>query len=399
MRVIAHRGRNGGINDIIPARPYRILHVVNTLTVYGVPKQMMTVIRNYDRSAITPTVCSLMGQGQIKPDIEASGVEVIEMRMPSQRRSIIPNLKVLLGLVRIIRQRKIDIVRTHGYFPNLYGRYAAILTNAKCVVSSEHNQYKGLELKPKRRIIRRLLALRTNALVAVSEAVKADMVLYDRIPADKINVIYNGFDIDSIPAGDRTRTRRSLGIPEDVQVIGAIGRNEDQKGHRFLIEALSLIKDSHPKAMVLLIGDGKLHGVLKDYAQKMGVASRMIFAGLRKDIPDVLAAMDIYAMPSLWEGFGNALIEAMVASRPVVATSIGPFQEILTDGTDALLVPVKDSQALASAIVRLLDDPALAQALGRAARQRVIDRFGIKNTVAQQMELYASILNGRSLAR
>ena len=237
------------------------------------------------------------------------------------------------------------------------------------------------------------LERRTHALVAVSEAVKADIVRYDRIPAEKITVIPNGVDVDAISGGSRGRARLALGIPEDAIVIGAVGRLTFQKGHRYLIYAL----DQLPRNVrIVIVGEGPLLQELQElaYGHGPGERDRVVFAGIRRDIPDMLAAMDIFAMPSLYEGMSNALIEAMAASKPIVASAIPEFEDVLSDGDDALLVPWGNVDALASAIGRLIDEPALAQRLGEAARAKATERYGIKATVARFTGLYTSILQG-----
>ena len=221
---------------------------------------------------------------------------------------------------------------------------------------------------------------------------------YDRIAPEKITVVQNGVDADAFSAGDRARARLAIGIPEGAQVIGTMGRLSKQKGQRHLIEALALIKDTHPKAMVLIIGEGSHQAALERLAADTGVAERVRFLAVRRDIPDMLAAMDIFAMPSLWEGMSNALIEAMAAAKPIVASAIPPFVEVLTDGTDALLVPPEDSVALGSAMARLLDEPVLARSISMAARAKAVARFGIDATTARWQSLYLDILRSKGYA-
>ncbi len=368
--------------------PYRILHVMSRLPVGGVEQQLLNVIRNYDRAVISPAVVSLADKGQIGREIEAEGVEVMALGLLGHQFS----WRMVSELKRIIKERGIDILRTHQYHANLYGRLAG--AHVPCVVASVHNQYTQ-DRKLHRRLINHYLARRTDGLVAVSEAVKADIARYDRIAPAKIAVIPNGVDTAAIARGDRTRARRSLGISSDAQVIGAVGRLVGQKGHRYLVEALGGMKDTHPKAIVLLVGDGELQGELEDIARDFGIAERVVFAGMRRDVPDMLAAMDIYAMPSLWEGMSNALIEAMASGRPIVASAIPSFADVLVDGADALIVPPSDARALGDAISALLDDVALSRRLGDAAALKAEVQYSIRATVERYVGLYTSILQGQ----
>ena len=366
------------------------MHVVPALEVGGAEVLLRDSLLHYDRSVLAPTVCSMRDKGPIGREIESEGTEVIALGVKGHRIK----WSSVFALARIIRERGIDIVHTHLYPANRSGRIAAMLARTPCIIASVHNQYCHRQKPLKRRLLNNLLARGTDAIVAVSEAVKADIVHFDHVAPKKIVVIPNGIDVAAISVGDRAHARLSLGIPQDARVIGSVGRLIDQKGHMYLIEALALIKDTHPKARVLIVGEGPLRGELEALAGSLGVAERVTFAGVRRDIPDMLAAMDAFAMPSLWEGFGIALIEAMVAGVPVVATSIPPFQEIITDREDALIVPIEDAGALASAMELLLDDASLSRKLGEAARTRVISRYGIESTVQSHTKLYESILQG-----
>lgn len=364
----------------------RILHVMTRLPVGGVEHQLLSVIRHYDRARIEPLVCCLSDTGAIGREIEAAGVEVIALNKLAHgfRWSIITELK------GIIKARRIEIVRTHQYHANFYGRLAAIWADAPCIVASVHNQYTR-DLKPHRRLFNNLLARRTDALVAVSDAVKTDIIKYDRIAPRKVVVIPNGVDTDATIAGDRTTARAMLGIPADAILIGAIGRLTGQKGHAHLLEAFSTLPQT---ARLLLIGDGPLEGSLRARTAELKIADRVIFAGTRRDIPDMLAAMDIYAMPSLWEGLSNALIEAMAAARPMVASAIPSFINMLDHGRDALLVAPSDACALGQALHKLIADPALSRSMGEAARKKAVEQYGIGSTVERYTSLYESILRG-----
>lgn len=350
------------------------------------------VIRHLDRFALTPIVCSLSDIGPVGRELQAEGIEVIALGMQGRG-----GWAIVRELSRAIRERGIDIVHTHTYRSNLYGRLAAILARTPCIVASVHNQYKPSARKPMRRLINHLLAKYTNAIVAVSEPVKADIVSCDRIRPSKTVVIPNGIDAEALAKGDRASARLSLGIPEDSQVIGAVGRLVEQKGFRYLIEAFAEIKANLPNSVLLIVGDGSHDAQLKELAARLGVRDSVTFAGMRRDIPDMLAAMDVYAMPSLYEGFGISLVEAMAAGKPVVATTIPPFMKILSHGETALLVPPKDPGALASAISRLLTDRPLALRLGQEARETAASRYDIEDVSARLRLLYMTCLKSAHL--
>jgi glycosyltransferase involved in cell wall biosynthesis len=176
-----------------------------------------------------------------------------------------------------------------------------------------------------------------------------------------------------------------------------VARLAPQKGHRVLFDALPAIVARVPNVHVRLVGHEELSTVaeLREYAEQRGVADRVTFEGFRSAV-DVMADFDVFVLPSLWEGFGLVLLEAMAAGRPVVASAVGPIPEIVVDGVTGLLVPPGDAAALAAAITRLLTDPDLAAAFGRAGRARVEAEFGLDTMVARTQALYEELVEKAS---
>ena len=173
-----------------------------------------------------------------------------------------------------------------------------------------------------------------------------------------------------------------------------IARLAPQKGHRVLFDALPRVLERVPEARVRVVGHEELSTVaeLRAYAAGRGVADRVAFEGFRGDVPSVLRELDLFVLPSLWEGFGLVLLEAMAAGRPVVASAVGPIPEVVVDGESGLLVPPGDPEALARAIVRVLEDAVLAERLGRAGRARVEQVFGLDRMVERTDALYQELV-------
>jgi len=192
--------------------------------------------------------------------------------------------------------------------------------------------------------------------------------------------------------------RTEFKIPSSVSVIGIVGRLVHQKGHKYLLEAMVRIKARFPGSMLLIVGDGPLKGELTAYARDRGLGKDVIFAGSRMDIPDLLSAMDIFVFPSFREGLGNALLEAMAAGKPIIATDVAPMREIINSEEVGILVPPKDSDALASAIEVLMSDRVRAEALGGAARRRALSFFDIKNTIDKYTGLFEDIMRRKGMA-
>jgi glycosyltransferase involved in cell wall biosynthesis len=236
----------------------------------------------------------------------------------------------------------------------------------------------------------------------VSHSTREFLVGERAVPADRVRLIWNGAPLDEFaPAGHErgARVRRELGLDEDAFVVGSIGRLNAQKGHRFLLDAAAPLCRSRAEVRVLVVGDGDLQGDLREQAAGLGLAHRVVFAGHRTDVPDLLAALDVFCISSLYEGTPLALFEAMAAGRTIVSTAVDGCREVLQDGENALLVPPGDAGALASALEGAAADPDLRK---RLARRALADsrQYDVQACVEQMEALYDEVLaEGRDAGR
>jgi glycosyltransferase involved in cell wall biosynthesis len=289
-----------------------------------------------------------------------------------------------------LRKTQPQIVHTFLLTASLYGRLAAILARVPIVVGTEVNIYED-----KRRhhaLAERLLMAGTDRVI-VSAASVRDFYL-GQVHADpaKVDVIYNAVDFTksqaTVPAA---AMRSSLGLPADAPVAGVIARLTEQKGHRFLFDALA----GHPglaSVHLLVIGGGALRDELARMADTLGLGRRVHFLGARRDLGNLLGAMDVFVMPSLWEGLPLSLVLAMAAGVPPVATTVAGIPEVVEAGRTGLLVPPGDAAALGGALARLFGDAALRQRMGRDARDSVLPRFGVDRYVASVVGVYDQLL-------
>ncbi|MEK6575905.1 MAG: glycosyltransferase family 4 protein, partial [Chloroflexota bacterium] len=207
------------------------------------------------------------------------------------------------------------------------------------------------------------------------------------VPGSKIVRIHYGLDPATVTMRARPGALRSeLGIGRDVPLIGAVGRLTEQKGLRYLIEALARVRRLAPDARLVIAGDGPLRGMLEAQAAPLGEAVR--FLGWRNDVPSVMADLDVLCVPSLWEGFGLVTLEAMALSKPIVASRVSALSEIVVHGETGLLAPPADSAALADAITPLLTDPARARAMGERGRARLEKEFTVQRMARQHAVVY-----------
>jgi glycosyltransferase involved in cell wall biosynthesis len=220
-----------------------------------------------------------------------------------------------------------------------------------------------------------------------------------KIPPENIVKIYNGIEIEEYNPdlkeirNKKLEVRRELGLKNDVPVIGAIGRLVWQKGFEYLIRAAPEVLKKCPEARFLIVGEGPLQNELILTSEKLNVADRIIFSGFRNDIKEILASIDVLAMPSLLEGLPMVLLEAMAMAKPIVATRIDGITEVLENSKTGLLVPAKNSHALAEAIVGILDDNEKANFFGQNAREAAKEKFSVKKMVEQIESAYEKLLH------
>jgi glycosyltransferase involved in cell wall biosynthesis len=240
----------------------------------------------------------------------------------------------------------------------------------------------------------RLLRYRTDGAIAVSRSTRDFLVRQRFVPEDRVRLIWNGAPLEDFApvSAERARhARQELGIPENALVFGTVGRLNAQKGHRFLLDAAARVLPRVPTARALIVGDGDLMGELRQQAADLGIADRVVFAGHRTEVPDLLGALDVFCISSLYEGTPLALFEAMAAGRAIVSTAVDGCQEVLEDGVTGILVPPAEPRALADGLERVLGDSALRQALGRRALA-ASRRYDVGECVDQMQAFYDELL-------
>ena len=321
-----------------------------------------------------------------------------------RRRGFTPELFVirrnldwrcLLGLVTALRRRRVQLVHSHDFMMAVYGAAVAALLRRPHIITMHGGQY--FAGRWSRRVALRWAASRSAGAVAVSAALQADLSSVLRLPRDTIRVLHNGIrPVVGSPDG----VRRELGIGDEEPLIVAIGNLYPVKGHIVLLQALRTLLDRPGLARchVAIAGRGEENDTLRAYAAAQGFADRVHLLGYREDVADLLAAADVFALPSRSEGVPLALLEAMFAGKGIAASAVGGVPEVVTPEREALLVPPDDPASLASALARLLDDSALRCRLGHAARARADRAFTVETMVDGYLHLYTDALGSRTAA-
>ena len=304
------------------------------------------------------------------------------------------------GMVGLIRRESPQIVHTHLFKSDFHGRLAARIAGVPVVVSTLHS----IDPWAQERSLGRLYgwtARFADRVIAVSEDVRRFHATYTGIPEEKLVTIENGVDIHRFAGLESARrsVRKELDIDNAALVFGVVGRLTPPKDHSTFLKAAALILQKAPQARFLLVGEGPLRKDLELQAQEIGLGNALIFTGLRKDIPAVLAAVDVLVFSSLWEGLPVALLEGMAAARPVVATAVGGIPEVVLPDKSAILVPPGDADALAQACLRLASDSATRHSMGQAGLERVVARYSIDAMIDRTAALYAKLLQERGLGQ
>lgn len=341
-------------------------------------------------------VVALTQRGPIGDEIAAAGVPVhLVAGQPGPR-----DPAAFLRLVRLLRREQPDVVHTFLITAGIYGRLAAFAAGVPVVIAAEQNVY---QRKPRHHaLMERALAARTHRIVACCEAVGSFYRRQVGLPASKVSVVDNAVRFDApIADAERAPARAALGLPEDAVVLGTLGRLTEQKGQHLLLDALPAVLARVPNVQVFLAGDGPLRPSLAAQAARLGIGDRVRFLGIRRDRRTLFAAMDVFVLPSSWEGLSLALVEAVGNGRAVVASAVGGNPEVVTDGQTGLLVPSGDTAALTDALVRLASDPAERLRLGTVAAADARTRFSIERHVSEIAAIYRQGLaqRGRLPAR
>ena len=285
--------------------------------------------------------------------------------------------RCLRGLAALLLEHRIDVVHSHEFTMAVYGAAAARSVGARHVITMHGGRYYAEQWR--RRAALRWAARHSAAVAAVSRSTADDLRRTLRLPDDRVVVVPNGIPFSR---GDRARVRYELMLHDDAGelLLVAVGNLYPVKGHRVLLQALALLPSDAalPPWRLVICGRGEEEGPLRALAAELGIAERVHLLGLRSDVADVLAAGDLYVMPSLSEGLPLALVEAMAAGLPIVASNVGGIPEVVADGIEAVLTPADDAPALAGAIGALLGDASRRGRMGTAARARARRDFDVR---------------------
>jgi glycosyltransferase involved in cell wall biosynthesis len=381
------------------ARPLRVLHVITRMMVGGAQENTMLSCAlidptRYPSTLITGPETGL--EGSLHEEAAARGVQVIVEPNLVRRVSPWHDWVAMLRLRRTIRAGHYDVVHTHSSKAGILGRIAARLAGVPVIVHTAHgwgfNDHQPWYVFWLYVVLERLCAPLTGAIVVVGAPNREKGLALGIGRPEQYRLIRSGIEVQAFRdvRTSRDEARRRIGLPRDAFVIGSVGRLEGQKAPLDLLAAFVPVATEHPEAHLVYVGEGSWRGELEAAIARAGLGGRVHLVGLRRDVPELLRAFDVFALASRWEGLPRVFPQAMAAGLPIVATRVDGAPDAITPGENGWLVDVGDMAAMARYLRALADDPALARRMGAAGRARV-DEFAVERMVEELAELYTTL--------
>ncbi|HBP19375.1 MAG TPA: glycosyl transferase [Planctomycetes bacterium] len=371
-----------------PVAP-RVLHLNTEPTWRGGEQQVLYLMNGLAERGVTQAIVAQPG-GPMAERARERGHEVIERRMRGE-----VDLPAVFALGRAIQAGGYNLVHAHTSHAHTLGALAVRLAGGKprpkMIVARRvdfsifRRSFFGLNgLKYKHGV---------DQYITVSEAIR-QVLIKDGLDPGSIECVHSGIELRKIlDAPERTaELRAELEIPDGHAFVGNVAHMADHKGQRYLIEAAPKVLAEHPEVTFAIVGDGELRADLLAQAEELGVSGSFRFPGFRRDVPSLLKAMDIFVMPSHMEGLGTSVLDALTAGLPVVGTEAGGMPEILLHEETGLVAPIRDADAIATHLLRLLREPELAKRLAEAGAKRVAEHFSTTSMVEGTLRVYRRLL-------
>lgn len=379
--------------------PIPILYLIGTLRVGGAERQIVEVAARIDRTRFTPKLYAISAGGPLETVLQRHEVDYAIFDMASRTSRLPAGLyaEKLLALCRYLRQARPTIVHSYMHTPSMYGRICAALTGVPVVINSRRCLEVFKDGKPYYHLLERVLNRYSTRILVNSDAVKQRVLQHERQIAEKLQVVYNGVDTDlyapltgPLSACPRlVEQKRAWGIPAAAPVVGIVANLIPYKGYRDFLLAAAEVHRQCPSAYFVCVGEDRgIQHELDALCREQGIRDHVMFTGRLTTIPDVLRIFDVQVSASHQEGFSNTILEGMATGNPIVATAVGGTPEAIEDGVSGLLVPPHQPDALAQAMLTILQNPELARKFGKNARQRVEGHFSMPRMIEALETVY-----------
>lgn len=356
----------------------RIMQVAYSFAIGGSEMVARDIALGLAKAGWPSGVCALEYDGPLRGELQEQGVTTVVIA--KQGREV---FGPMVRLWRAFRAFRPDVVHTHHVYELIYAWPGALLCGAR-LIHTEH-EFHSLA-GDRRRLLLRFLSVFCRKVTAVNEETAAYLREVVKIPARKVVTVVNGIDLDRFSAA--RNIRKELKLPTAIPIVGIVARLEAPKNHALLLRTFLRVSGHFPDVRLLVVGDGLLRSRLEELALELKLADQVIFLGARRDIPELLATMDLFVLSSDREGLPVALLEAMAAGLPIVTTAAGGIPSVIEDGVTGLLVSPGDEIGLAEKIEVVLKNLDLRDKLGENGKFFVLKHYSFERVLEQYMDLY-----------
>lgn len=393
---------------------YKVLHIItrldkggsaeNTLlTILGLSKERydMTLVKGSSLESAMSDEERRANEKDLKK-VSDSGVSVITINELVRRISLLNDLRAFIKLFFVIRNGKYHIIHTHTSKAGVLGRWAAWFCRTPVIIHTPHGHvfygYCGKFVTQIFKIMERVTALTTDRIITLTDREKQEHINFKIAPPEKFITIHSGVETKrffEVAVADTRRLKMEFNIPDDFLIIGTVGRLIGVKGHKYFIQAAyEILKriQNYMGIKFIIVGDGPLMTYLKREANLLGISGSVIFTGWRADVPAVMSAFDISVLPSLNEGMGKVLVEAMLLKKPIIASNVGGIPDLIRNGENGILIPPASPDKLAEAIIDLIKSEDKRNRMGERGRF-IAESYSEKAMVEEIENLYESSLS------
>ena len=387
----------------------KVVHIITRFDQGGSAENTFLTVRGLDKGRYDVTLIrglsfeSNMNGAEQKvvedrlAEASRCGVKVITVPDLVRRVDPLCDIRAFVSLVKIIRQERPTIVHTHTSKAGLLGRLAAFLCRVPVIIHTPHGHvFWGYFASWKTSLfilLERVFACLTDQIVTLTNQEKKDHIGVRIGREDHFRIIHSGVELKKFSESeiDPPSVRESLGIPHDALVVGTVGRLIPIKGSNFLLEAAGEVIKEKPETIFVFLGEGELQKQMEERASQLGIREQVMLLGWRPDVASIMSTFDVFAFPSLNEGMGKALVEAMAMRKPVVASNISGIRDLVVNGENGFLVPPAQPELLAKRITYLLQNPQVRHAFGTAGR-KIAGGYSADSMVEEIDQLYLSLL-------
>lgn len=372
-----------------------VLHLISSAAFLGAERVVCELASSADPDHFHVQV-GILGSpvavyNAFKAALEGTAAELVYL--PCEGKLSISTIK---AIQKHIQRYKTDILHAHGYKSDLYGFLAVKFARSGTrLIATNHTWKLRTFFERFYKLIDKTILQSFNSIVAVSDEVKEEMIRLG-IDGKRISFIFNGVSVDGYETQNRVAIRQSFAIADNELVVGCVASLTEEKAHADLIRAFAILHSKHPNSRLVLVGDGPERANLVSLSEDLGVSDSVYFTGQRQDVKSLYVAFDLFALVSYAEGLPMAMLEAMAASLPIVVSAVGAIPQVVTSMKNGILITPGDIDTIANAFIKLLQEPALRESLGRNARNELVANYSVSRMTSDYQQLYQRVLESRT---